>query len=138
MRSSRANRLWLLACWLFGCAADATAPEGMADGRLLQATDGSSAATFLVENPTKGRNALRVELFGRGEEPLSGVTVQVSPWMPAHGHSSKDTVAVETESGVYEADDLLFSMAGLWELHVEITGEETAEHFVVPVHVAED
>ena len=138
MKSLPLSLLLAIAASLAACASAAGAPEDMADGRVLHATDGAWSATFLMENPTKGRNPLHVELFDRDEAPLSGATVKISPWMPAHGHSSEDTTAAEAESGVYEADDVLFIMAGHWELHVEVAGERSTEHFVVPVRVAED
>lgn len=137
MESLRSYACVALAFALLGCSADASAPEDMADGRVLRAKDGPFSASFLIEDATKGWNELRVQVFDEDDAPLAGVTVKVTPWMPAHGHMSEEVVAEETESGVYETEDVLFFMAGNWELHAEVVHEKTTEHFVVPVHVAE-
>src|SRR5690349_13252923 len=124
MEGLRSYACLALVLGLFGCAADASAPEDMADGRVLQAEDGPFTASFLIEKPTKGWNELRVEVFDRDDAPLEGVTVKVTPWMPAHGHMSEEVVADETDSGVYETEDVLFFMAGNWELHAEVVHDE--------------
>lgn len=122
---------------LGGCAADADQPVSAVDGRLLEAEEGTLSASFVMEHPAKGRNPLQIELFDRSSAPLDGAELKVSPWMPAHGHGSAEVTASETEPGVYEAEDVLFVMAGHWELHVDVVTPKSTSHFVVPVNVAE-
>jgi len=52
---------------------------------------------------------------------VEGATVKVVPWMSMHGHGSpKETQVKEKGNGVYEVDDLYYSMEGPWDLLITI------------------
>jgi len=73
-----------------------------------------------------GENTLTLELRDENGEPLETATVVISPWMPAHGHGSRDVTADEEQPGRYVTKRLLFNMPGRWDLRVavEVDGEE--------------
>ena len=55
-------------------------------------------------------------------QPVTCAHLTVVPWMPAMGHGTSSLPKVtEIAAGVYEATDVVFSMAGRWELrnHIE-------------------
>jgi len=58
---------------------------------------------------------------------MSGYTLSVVPWMPAHGHGASVAPTVnETSPGVYVAAPLDFYMSGNWQLLTTITGPADA------------
>lgn len=67
---------------------------------------------------------LQVERTEDGQ-PASGLTLEVTPWMPAMGHGSPyDGQVVELEPGRYQVADVSLFMAGVWELRTAIGPEE--------------
>ncbi len=48
--------------------------------------------------------------------------VKVSLWMPAHGHGSSPVTLAKlgSEPGVYQASDMYFTMAGDWDVRVNL------------------
>lgn len=70
------------------------------------------------------------------KSPVDGLTVSVTPWMPAMGHGQSETVNVTPKGkGVYSISPLAFFMAGEWELVTKIGGpmSDTANpSFYVP------
>ena len=55
--------------------------------------------------------------------PVDGLTVSVTPWMPAIGHGQSALVTVTPKGkGVYAVAPLAFFMAGEWELVTKIEG----------------
>ena len=50
-------------------------------------------------------------------EPLTGCTLEATPFMPDHNHGSNNPTATEgTEAGDYEFTDIAFIMSGYWEV----------------------
>jgi hypothetical protein len=108
----------------------------MLDGRSIDAVHGTLTARFEMDDPRKGVNPLTLSVFDAEGAPLVGAEPKVSPWMPAHGHGSLDTVAVEVDEGVYAAADVYFNMTGLWQLHVDVNVDAAVtDQFVVDVLV---
>jgi hypothetical protein len=72
------------------------------------------------------RGELRVQLAVRDATtgaPSTGLSVSVTPWMPAmaHGTSVTPTVA-EASPGVYVVSRVDLFMPGTWQLRTDITG----------------
>lgn len=82
-----------------------------------------------------GDNRLELTLRDAQGDPLEGATVEVSPWMPAHGHGSKDVAAEESEAGHYGTDELHFNMPGVWELRIHVVSGETEGRLVATLEV---
>jgi nitrogen fixation protein FixH len=110
----------LLSLPLFACGD----PAADADpGTLAVRAHSESAA------PALGENVLLVEVDDASGAPLSGATVTVSSWMPAHGHGSPDeAVVTETSPGHYRAAPVTLHMPGSWEITVRAeSGAEFGE-----------
>ena len=41
-------------------------------------------------------------------------------WMPDHGHGSRPIKVHKLSTGVYELNELVFTMEGYWDLHLQI------------------
>lgn len=53
-----------------------------------------------------------------------GLELKITPWMPSHGHGTAVTPKVTPlGNGAYLVESLWLSMAGTWELHIEMTDE---------------
>jgi len=61
-------------------------------------------------------------------EPLTGCTLEATPFMPEHDHGSNNPTATEgTEAGDYEFTDIAFIMAGYWEVSLNASCPDLAE-----------
>jgi hypothetical protein len=80
----------------------------------------------------KGDNWGEYRITDESGAPATGLSVAVRPWMPAHAHgTSVQPTVVESDQGVYTIQNLLFFMAGHWELRTTIGS--SSEDVVVPV-----
>jgi hypothetical protein len=71
--------------------------------------------------PTVGYDATQLAITDATGAPVTGLTLEIIPWMPAHGHGASVLPTVsETAPGVYVATPLDFFMAGNWELMTAI------------------
>lgn len=61
-------------------------------------------------------NTWTVSLADAQGAPVTGAVLQVSSYMPDHGHYAPTAVAVEQGGGVYEIDDLVLPMPGLYDI----------------------
>lgn len=72
--------------------------------------------------PTVGYDATQLEITDSTGAPVAGLTLAITPWMPAHGHGASVLPTVsETAPGIYVATPLDFFMAGNWELMTAIS-----------------
>jgi hypothetical protein len=77
--------------------------------------------------PVVGYDAGELTLTDTSGAPMTGYTLSVVPWMPAHGHGASVAPTVnETSPGVYVAAPLDFYMSGTWQLLTSITGPPVA------------
>ncbi len=68
--------------------------------------------------PTRGVVSMQLTIVNaETDAPEGGLDLKVVPWMPAMGHgtSVKPTV-VETQTGVYELENLVLFMPGTWQI----------------------
>ena len=108
-----------------GCGGQPATPDPPAlefPGRA--GADGASASGQLTvavwwspAQPTVGYDAAQLAITDATGAPVTGLTLTIVPWMPAHGHGASVAPTVsETMPGVYVATPLDFFMAGHWEL----------------------
>jgi hypothetical protein len=72
--------------------------------------------------PTVGYDATQLAITDTTGAPVTGLTLAIIPWMPAHGHGASVLPTVsEIAPGVYVATPLDFFMAGNWELMTAIS-----------------
>ena len=124
-------------CALFaltGCGPGGASPESDADAgpdfgaTPLGTVQGDLSGTrFTVRSdpspPSRGVNAFRYEVTDASGAPLSGLTLEVQPWMPAMGHGgSKLPTVTEIGGGVYDVANVYLTMPGTWELRTSISG----------------
>ena len=119
-----------LACAvLAGCGAEA-APNGSptfsGDPAQVITTESGAlriAVRFAPQPPVVGQDAVELVATDGAGNAAAGLTMEVFPWMPAHGHGASVQPAVtEVGPGVFVADPLYLFMAGSWELRLTIGG----------------
>jgi hypothetical protein len=82
------------------------------------------------EPPRKGANELLYRIADLTGASLDGLSLQVVPWMPAHGHGTAAApVVTPLGEGRYLVKPAYLYMAGRWELRTTIDGSDS----VVPV-----
>lgn len=108
---------------------DPTAAEG------LTARTASYSVRLLVDRPRPGVHAAVVEVAFADGEPVEAAAVTVAPVMVEMGHATPEVRAVAEGSGRYRAPGVLFSMAGRWELDVQVRvdGQTETARFAVDV-----
>jgi len=137
------HALVLLALPLGACSS-ATAAEvnGCTEGTPLVTTMSQSGA-LLVAVCTSSQPPVEDQMQGeviihdaKTRAPVDGLTLSVTPWMPAMGHGQSVTVTVTPKgNGVYDIAPLAFFMAGEWELVTKIDGQTSdsaSPSFYVP------
>ncbi|MEE9385782.1 MAG: FixH family protein [Nannocystaceae bacterium] len=78
--------------------------------------------------PEKGENRWAVALADATGLPVSDAELIVAPRMPEHGHGTavQALLSPGDTAGEYVADPVHFSMAGVWEITVGVSGAQGA------------
>jgi hypothetical protein len=120
-----------------GTGADATFP---ADPLEVMKSDGASLTVTVRTSPSqpppRGTCAVELVITDAQGNPRDGLTLDVVPWMPAHGHgaSAKPTVTPKG-NGRYVVSDVSFFMPGDWELRTTVSGplsDHVTPHLTIP------
>jgi hypothetical protein len=104
-----------------GCeAADTFAPNLSKTGR------GGVTVTIMEGTPAipgvNMDNSWSVRVTDDSGAPLEGGRLLMDQDMPEHGHGvPRQAVSTEMGGGVYEIDQVLFTMAGLWVVPIEVS-----------------
>ncbi len=103
---------------LLACGADPAPPPD--DGSALGEAGRYTFAVEALDGPRVGDNRFRVTLaVAEGGAPLEAAEVELSGWMPAHGHGHGGTPAVVEEGGGgYLVSGVVLPMGGSWEVRV--------------------
>ena len=116
----------ILLCAACGSSSDRDEPDFSGDPVATMTLDGGTIHVEIrtsPQPPVKGPADVELRLAdAEGGAPVDGLTIHVTPWMEAHGHGSATVEAKAGGEGRYVAKDVLFSMAGPWELKLEVTG----------------
>jgi hypothetical protein len=135
-----------LVCFSAACADDGPPPDE--EVRCDEITDddefvvglnklgenGSYSFTIMSGNPAppvRGDNTWVIQV-DEAASPVSGASVIVSPFMPAHGHNAgKPVVVTPTASpGQYELSPVNLFMPGVWETSIRATSGATVDEVV--------
>lgn len=92
-------------------------------------SDSGKLSFELRSNPQpleQGSNELLLTITETGtHEPASDLAMTIEPWMPHHDHGSSAVPEVSAiGDGQYLVRNLVFTMAGEWELRIDITSPE--------------
>jgi hypothetical protein len=115
-------------------------PSFTADALLSLQSDSSALAIQVRTSPQPPqRGTVDVELTVNQTadgSPVDGLTLAVTPWMPAHDHGTSLVPTVSAQgNGVYLVSDVDFFMAGYWELRTTFSGpitDHAAPAFEIP------
>jgi len=113
-----------------GCREDPRAETFVAN---MEHAGTGGLLTFVLEDgapapPIKGTNTWNVQILDAAQEPVSGATVTVRPFMPDHGHGTSVVPQVTAgQAGEYTIASLYFFMPGLWEVTINAEAGDTAD-----------
>jgi hypothetical protein len=82
-----------------------------------------------------GLNTFKIGLHDRNDHDLEGAEITIVPWMPDMGHGVKTKpVVTDKGKGLYIAENVEFSMSGLWILKVTVKKGDTEDKtiFTIP------
>jgi len=81
------------------------------------------ALRSVPDPPVRGQNVGQLTLTDGTGQPVDGVTVEILPWMPSHGHGTSEAVGVTDQGGgVFIANPLYLFMAGEWQIQMKFQG----------------
>jgi hypothetical protein len=122
-----------------GDSADAETNNGQGDSALVSEDAAFEAhLTPDPDPPVTGDNTIAMHLMDPDGEPISGATVTVEPWMPAHGHGSSEEPVVEASAdmaGMYTISNVVFTMPGHWEVRIDVAHQGDSDRFVAEYDV---
>ncbi|HEX7476921.1 MAG TPA: FixH family protein [Polyangiales bacterium] len=103
------------------------------DDKLLQL----QAYSAPFQPPTRGLSTVTLDITNaKTGAPQDGLVLDAVPWMPAHGHGTSVTTAVEAKAGgVYVVSRVNMFMGGKWDLRLGFSGAVTDRatlHFSIP------
>lgn len=117
----------VLPCALLACAGVGS-NEGKNGGTVLSESGALSIAWKCVSHdaPARGLNRFELSIAStENEAPVDGLALSIVPFMPAMGHGSSTVPEITAlGDGKYEADEVVLSMPGVWELRTTISGAE--------------
>jgi len=122
-----------------GCSSDGASDTGtISETAAAVVTSDQGALDISVHSapaaqPTRGVNTLRLVVTRVSDgTPVSGLALDVVPWMPAMGHgaSVKPSVEPGPDPGSYDVHNVNLFMPGLWEIRTTISG--TSSDHVAP------
>jgi hypothetical protein len=71
--------------------------------------------------PIVGQNNWTLRVLDANGTPVTGATLEISQWMPAHMHPGPNfPKSVDMGGGEYQLQPVDFSMDGFWQNHVEV------------------
>ena len=107
------------------CASDPRA-EAYAVGLEGKAADGAVKIRFvdaMPAPPSKGNNTWTVQVLNGADQPINGATIELTAFMPDHGHgsSTKPTVTPMGSDGTYQLALVNLFMPGIWQITFKVT-----------------
>lgn len=127
---------WFLV--LAGCGDGAAQNVGFGTSPLTT-TDGQAVHAALFTSPQppeRGLNEAKLTLTGAAGQPLDGLMLTVTPWMPQHGHGTSVSPTVTPNgNGTWTVSNLYLAMPGQWQLRVDVSGavnDELVASFDIP------
>ncbi|MCA9564496.1 MAG: FixH family protein [Myxococcales bacterium] len=120
----------LLALFVSACGDDPADPAPTNQDGVVQTDQGHYALTILepTGDPSVGELSLRFELADADGAAVIGATIVAEESMPSMGHGGGGTPSVsEVGDGVYDVDGVVFSMAGFWEVTLDISSDGVSD-----------
>jgi YtkA-like protein len=74
--------------------------------------------------PARNDNVWEIEVSDSAGATQPGLSVDVTTFMPAHGHVGAPTAVTDDGAGLYNADPVNLWMPGLWEITVKVGGSD--------------
>ena len=77
--------------------------------------------------PTTGLESVELVVTNPASSaPVNGLSIAMTPWMPAHGHGTSATPILESKgSGHYVFTNVSLFMPGEWQLRTQFSGSVT-------------
>ncbi|MEW5854043.1 MAG: FixH family protein [Myxococcota bacterium] len=115
-----------------GCGGTTTGGTDSSPGSQEQAVEGQHGQmTFALTpegTPQQGANTFHLDLATTSGDAVAGAAISVSVVMPAMGHGSSHQPSVVDEgAGRYAIGNVVFTMAGTWEVTLEATAGASSD-----------
>jgi hypothetical protein len=132
----------LLLLGILGCSSPPSQPPDAssfpADPFVTVTSNSGALHVALRSSPQPlavGDDDLQLEVTDASGSPRDGLTVTVSPWMPAHDHGTSGTTVVPQGGGKYLVTNVYLYMSGVWQLRIGFSGsvhDDASVQFELP------
>ena len=131
-RSARVASLALALLACTACSSPTTSGDAFSDAPYATLTTKTQLSVELrtapSQPPPRGESTAELRIRDVDGGPKDGLTLQVTPWMPAHGHGAPSSpVTTALGGGAYRVDGIELTMPGTWELRIEISSPDGFE-----------
>jgi hypothetical protein len=109
--------------------------HGGMPSNVLTGRTASYRVTVSVDNPHVGTTSLKVTATDSQDVPARLSAVTIEPIMPSMGHATGVITATAAGPGSYQATGVALSMAGQWELNIELHAASGMEQVVLALPV---
>jgi hypothetical protein len=107
------------------------------EGSLFKATENGEFSVEVLlpdEKLEMGVNRVDLIVHNKQDKDVAGASIKVIPWMPSMDHGVMEKPAInEKGGGLYNVENVVFSMTGDWELRLEITSGSTTDTVNIPM-----
>jgi hypothetical protein len=117
-----------LVVFAIACSDSTSAPgHDFAGAPLISSTSASGALRVSLRSspnpPARGIDVFELTVADGMGTPVDGLAIEVTPWMPSHGHGTSVAPTVSAQGGgVYVVDNVDLYMPGTWELRIVMHG----------------
>lgn len=98
---------------------------------MKQGGDGNKLSFQLVSSdpgpPLRGTNVWELKVLDTANQPVTGATLTVTPFMPEHGHGSQVVPTITADGDSYKITNLYLFMPGLWKVTIQATNGATTD-----------
>ncbi len=94
----------------FSAGLEVDSDEGVFRARLVDA---------MPAPPSRFINEWNLEFEALGEAKLDAAELQVTPWMPDHGHGAAPLIIEPQDDGSFQVRMMDLHMIGYWEIHID-------------------
>jgi hypothetical protein len=112
-----------------GCSSGEEGDAAGIDALVVESEHGATSATVHADRVAQGKNSLDVAF-----DPASTKLTAATLFMPIHGHGSPSPTIERTDAG-FRLDDVIFNMAGTWDVTLVVEVGETSDQVEFTVDV---
>ncbi len=108
-----------------------TLPSDLHTGTTLTTTRNTFTIAIFTETKIVGANTLDFTITDANATPITNATITAALWMPMMKHGSQAPTGFLVSGNTYRINNLVYSMAGIWDITITITSGAISDSVIV-------